>query len=151
MKNKKLPPDPREHYITTPIKIGLRPLAKLYNTPQQPLFERCRKEGWVEQRKQFQNKAIARSREKAIEKLSEMNTRLLTYGKFLEAKGITALRGDKETNVKPLSITNVSDAIKAIAEGVKIELLARELPTERIETKASLDKYTIKEILRSGG
>lgn len=117
--------DARTEYIQT--NIALRPLAKKWKISQTALSKRSHKEKWVEQRKQFKLKSWAKSDERAIETIADMNARHMREYKLLQGKGLERLRDTR--------IEKDRDAITALDVGIKGERTIRGEPTEVVDQR----------------
>ncbi len=122
--------NPKDYYTKTPPGRsgkgpGLRKVAETYNLSPTTINARSKKENWVEKRKQFWLKTDAKTEEKIIEAISDMNVRHLRQYKVLQDKGLDRLEG--------VRIEKDRDAISAVDIGIKGERVIRGEPSEVAE------------------
>jgi hypothetical protein len=111
-------PDYQTHYIQSPEMVSTRKLAKKWDVPYPTIADRCKREGWVELRKQFHRKVIAKSEDQAAETLAEARVRWAKEYRTLQAKGLKAL-----TDLDPRT---AGEAARLLDLGIKGERLQRE-------------------------
>jgi hypothetical protein len=111
-------PDCQTEYIQSPEMVSTRKLAKKWDIPYPTIADRCKREGWVEQRKQFHRKVIAKSEDVAAETLAEARARWAKEYRTLQAKGLKALGG--------LEPRSAGEAARLLDLGIKGERLQRE-------------------------
>ena len=110
-----------------------RQLAKRWGIPYPTLADQCKREGWVEQRKQFHRKVIAKSETDAVESLAEARARWAKEYRTLQAKGLKALAA--------LEPRTAGEAARLLDIGIKGERLHRE------EEKAQEMPQTLRDLL----
>ena len=111
-------PDFRTEYIQSPEIVSTRTLAKRWGVPYPTIADRCKREGWVEQRKQFHRKVIAKSEDEAVESLAEARTR---WAKTYRAMQATGLKG-----LNRLEPRTAGEAARILDLGLKGEMTQRE-------------------------
>lgn len=135
-KPRQIPNDPRDYFIKTPSnKYGrppsIRELSAVYHIKQETIMHRKKLENWPTKREQFWSKIGARTEEKEIESISDMNIRHIQEAKNLQALGFRAVIGDREKGVDPsVTIKTAGEAGGLIKTGIDIERRARGEPTE---------------------
>ena len=111
-------PDYRTEYIQSPDPVGTRELARKWGVPYPTLADQCKREGWVEQRKQFHRKVMAKSEDEAAETLAEARARWAKEYRTLQAVALKALK-----TLKPRA---AGEAARLLDLGIKGEMLQRE-------------------------
>jgi len=89
----------------------------------------CTKYDWVKRAEAYDDHMDALSRKQAEKEVKEMQKRHVTLSLLLQKKAAEKLKDLQAKNLK------VPDAIKALAEGVKLERLARGEATEKIKSE----------------
>ena len=92
--------------------------------------------GWEERAAARDAKAAAKTEEKIVDKIVEMNARHLEYADAMQKLGMRSLA--KENSFKP------ADAVKAVETGVKMERLVRDQPTESQSVQIKIEIEEIK-------
>jgi hypothetical protein len=111
-------PDYKTEYVQSPTRVSTRKLARKWKVPYATIATRCRKEGWVAERKQFQRKVNARQEEEAIESMAEARARWAKEYRTLQAAGLKGL--------KTLKPKTAGEAARIVDIGIKGERLQRE-------------------------
>jgi hypothetical protein len=111
-------PDYKTEYVQSPTPISTRKLARKWKVPYATIATRCRKEGWVAERKQFQRKVSAKQEDEAIESMAEARARWAKEYRTLQAAGLKGL--------KTLKPKTAGEAARIVDIGVKGEKLHRE-------------------------
>lgn len=128
-------PDPRTEYVQT--SINLRDLSKKWKSHKgcsfRMLTRRSKREKWTEQRKAFVAKVAAKSDEETssliAETVAQMNKRHIKQSLALAGKALQQILSGR--------VGNPSNALKM---AIDIERLARDEPTDSIETRGKLAK-----------
>jgi hypothetical protein len=110
-------PDYRTEYIQSPQPISTRKLARKWGVPYNTICTQCRKEKWVELRRQFQCKVTAKSEEEAVETLAEAHVRWAREYRTLQAKGLKGLQTHEPRTA--------GEAARLLDLGIKGEMLQR--------------------------
>jgi hypothetical protein len=126
-------PDCQTEYIQSPEMVSTRKLAKKWDVPYPTIADRCKREGWVELRKQFHRKVIAKSADDAAETLAEARARWAKEYRTLQAKGLKALGA--------LEPRSAGEAARLLDLGIKGERLQRE------EEQAAEAPQTLRDLL----
>jgi len=126
-------PDAKAEYIQNPEMVSTRKLAKKWGISYPTIADQCKREGWVEQRKQFHRKVIAKSETDAVESLAEARARWAKEYRTLQAKGLKALAA--------LEPKTAGEAARLLDVGIKGERLHRE------EEKAQEMPQTLRDLL----
>jgi hypothetical protein len=111
-------PDYKTEYVQSPTRVSTRKLARKWNVPYATIATRCRREGWVAERKQSQRKVSARQEEEAVESLAEAHARWAKEYRTIQAAGLKAL--------KKLEPRTAGEAARMVDIGIKGERLQRE-------------------------
>ena len=85
---------------------------------------------WQDRMRELEREAAARDQEDLLERLREMNERHAREGLALQQKGVERL------HQLPPEEMDASDAIRSLVEGVRMERLARDAPTENVREEA---------------
>ena len=83
---------PRDEYVRSPQKIGLRELARRWDANFRQIADLCKKEQWVEQREQYQSQVQALTDSKVAELVSESDAEA-TARHIATLKSIQAITG----------------------------------------------------------
>ena len=119
----KLPPDPKTYYTQNPDKPSQRKTAKLYGLGKTTIANRSIKEKWVEKRDQFRSKADAKTEEKAIETISDMNVRHYT--------ALTKVEQQCEDTLDSCKFLTAGEALKGMDMSIKGQRTIKGEPTDR--------------------
>ena len=111
-------PDAKTEYIQSPDMVSTRKLATKWGVPYPTIADQCKRERWVEARKQFHRKVIAKSEDVAAETLAEARTRWAKEYRTLQAKGLKALAA--------LEPRTAGEAARLLDLGIRGERLQRE-------------------------
>jgi hypothetical protein len=103
--------DPETEYIYT--DIGLRDLALKWGINKNTLMNRSWNQGWTEKRKRFKQRVRAKTEDKVIDTMAEMNIRHIKMYKILQAKSLTAL--------SKTDITRATDAGELLDKAIRGE------------------------------
>ncbi len=87
---------------------------------------------WQDRIADLERKAAERDRDEQLKALQEMNDRHVKEGLALQQKGVERLQTLPPTDL------SASDAVRALVEGVRLERLARGVPTEQIRQEGEL-------------
>ncbi len=116
--------NPRLEYIRSPQPISTRELSQKLGLSYSHISKLCWSENWVEDRKEYWKKTEAKTAEREIEAIADMNVRHLREYKLVQGRAIETLKD------KP--IKNPRDAVYALDVGIKGERTIRGEPTENI-------------------
>ena len=111
-------PDYRTEYIQSPSPISTRKLAKKWRVAYTRIVKQCKRENWVEQRREFQARVKARQEEEAVETLAQARARWTREYRVLQS---TALKG-----LRKLTPRTAGEAARILDLGIKGEKLQRE-------------------------
>jgi hypothetical protein len=126
-------PDYRTEYIQSPQPIGTRKLAKKWKISYTRIVKQCKKERWVEQRREFQARVKAKQEEEAVETLADARARWAKEYRTLQAAGLKGLK-----RLKPRT---AGEAARIVDIGIKGERLQRE------EEQAQQAPQTLKDLI----
>lgn len=104
----------KTEYITK--GTSLRKLAEKYDVGESTIFGRASKEQWVEQREQFQSKAVAKTLEAAATKEADRATRLKTVADKLLAKVEELVEDGSPLMLNSQSLKHLSGVLKDIKD-----------------------------------
>lgn len=102
----------RREYVTT--KISTTALAEKLGIRYRTLADRCRKDGWVQQRKDYESKVAERTSEKVAEKVAENQSEILA--KVLTCVDVGADRAMEllDGRVKPTDLEHIINSLQGI-------------------------------------
>jgi hypothetical protein len=110
-------------------------LARKWKVPYATIATRCRKEGWVAERKQFQRKVSAKQEEAAVETLAEARARWAKEYRTLQAVGLKGLG--------KLQPRTAGEAARIVDIGIKGEVVHREEQDDE-ETAQAIKEIVVK-------
>jgi hypothetical protein len=141
--SRKLPADALAYYLALGPERSYQAVADRFGVSKRTVTATAVREGWQEQ----VSRAEARVREKAgdsyAESMQQMNERHLKEARFLQSRGLEAL--------KTMAITNPADAIRAMIVGIEKERLVRGEPTERTENLEAIVKRQYERLFKPAG
>ena len=109
----------REEYVTSPEKISYRKLAEKYGRRLADIGAEASRDGWVEQREQFQNKLRTERRNKIREDAVDSAAKLSRAAMLLLDKTIEGISA--EDMISPSAARGYSSAIKDIKDILDIK------------------------------
>jgi L-lactate utilization protein LutC len=130
-------PDYRTEYIQSPKPISTRKLAKKWRVAYTRIVKQCKRDRWVEERREFQAKVKAKQEEEAVETLAEARTRWAKEYRTLQAVGLKGL--------SKLQPRTAGESARILDLGIKGEKVHREEQDDDETTQA------IKEIVVKWG
>jgi hypothetical protein len=128
--NRKIPSDAFNYYVALGPGRSYQAVAEQYGVSKRGVALYAKRENWQARLAEQERKAREAADQKALETLEAMNDRHLKTTKFLQSKGIEALKG--------LAIDNATAAVRAVIAGLEKERLIRGEPTERTENIEAL-------------
>lgn len=121
---RKLPPeDAFQFYVELGLERSYRAVAEHYGASKGAVTALAGRENWQNRLAKVEAEARAKSNEKAVETLEQVNDRHLRIARSLQARALEALRG--------MSLDDAKDVIRALDLGVKQERLILGEPSER--------------------
>jgi len=126
--------DPKLYYIRDPSHPTLPIVAKEYGISKSWINKRSTAENWVQQKKEYWDKTDAKTAEREIETIADMNIRHLREYRMIQGKGLKFIK-DRE-------FRQMRDAVSAVDTGIKGERTIKGEPTEKTDVHI---KITVKE------
>ncbi|HVS08623.1 MAG TPA: hypothetical protein VMS76_02020 [Planctomycetota bacterium] len=130
--NRKIPPDAFAYYFSLGPGRSYQAVAEKYGVSKRAVTLLAARENWQARLAEQEQKARESANQKVLESLEEMDSRHLKTARFLQSKGIEALKG--------MPLDNATAAVRAIVAGLEKERLIRGEPTERTENVEALIK-----------
>jgi hypothetical protein len=141
--NRKIPSDAFTYYVSLGPGRSYQAVAEKYGVSKRGVALYAKRENWQERLAEQERKAREAADQKALETLEAMNDRHLKTAKFLQSKGIEALKG--------LAIDNATAAVRAVIAGLEKERLIRGEPTERTENLEAIVKREYAQLFKPAG
>jgi hypothetical protein len=120
---RKLPPEAFDFYLGLGVSRSYSGVADHFNASKGAVTALAKREGWQDRLTKIESEARAKSSDKAIETLEQVNGRHLRIARALQAKALEAMRG--------MALDDAKDVIRALDLGVKQERLILGEPSER--------------------
>lgn len=120
---RKLPPEAFDFYAGLGFGRSYTAVAEHFEVSKGTVTALAKRDDWQARLEKIEAEARAKSTEKAIETLEQVNGRHLRIARSLQAKALEALRG--------MSLEEAKDVIRALDLGVRQERLILGEPSER--------------------
>lgn len=111
--NSKLSDEAFAYYAGLGPKRSYAAVAERFGVGKRTVVNAAKRQDWQGRLVEAETKARAKTDERIVETLEELNARHLKVGKFVLSKGLEALRS--------MAITKPADALRAVAQGVEQE------------------------------
>ena len=130
--NRKIPADAFSYYFSLGPSRSYEAVAAKYGVTKRGVAEHALREKWQALIVEAEKGARVSAQEKAQESLEEMNDRHMREARFLQSKGVEALKSGRPEMLAP--------GTRAVAQGMQLERLIRGEPTERTENVEAIIK-----------
>lgn len=120
----------KTRYVTSDNLVSLEKLAKEYGVNDSWVLEKSAKEGWVAERKKYQEGVYRKSLEELGRTSVKTRVDIVKSGIFILAQGLNAIRGDESKGIKSMSPSDYKEALSALKTGA--DLISKFLPKEYV-------------------